>query len=51
MNQRIYLAYSRKMTNENVCPQCAGRGRLNGKICPGCGGLGKLIETSGRSPI
>ena len=34
-------------TGENLCPQCSGRGRIDGEECPTCGGSGKVIEGIG----
>lgn len=30
-------------SRENVCPRCAGSGKLAGADCPACGGAGKVI--------
>lgn len=32
---------------ENLCPDCSGKGSLNGKRCETCGGTGKVIEGVG----
>jgi len=32
---------------ENICPDCAGSGRVNNAPCPNCGGTGKVIEGIG----
>ena len=32
---------------ENVCPDCGGRGELDGRECPNCGGRGMVIEAVG----
>ncbi|MEX0590809.1 MAG: hypothetical protein WD207_06955 [Xanthobacteraceae bacterium] len=34
-------------TGENLCPKCAGSGRLGRNPCPNCGGTGKVIEGIG----
>jgi len=31
-------------TGENVCPDCAGSGRVGAQPCNTCGGTGKVIE-------
>jgi DnaJ-class molecular chaperone len=32
---------------ENICPKCAGSGRVDEKPCGNCGGTGKVIEIVG----
>lgn len=32
---------------ENLCPDCSGKGSVNGKRCETCGGTGKVIEGVG----
>ncbi|HET6467432.1 MAG TPA: hypothetical protein VFG43_03545 [Geminicoccaceae bacterium] len=32
---------------EDVCPVCAGKGRVDGRECENCGGTGKIIEGIG----
>jgi RecJ-like exonuclease len=34
-------------TGENVCPDCAGSGKLESRACPTCGGTGKVVEGMG----
>lgn len=34
-------------TGENVCPDCRGRGRLEGAPCPTCDGTGVVTEGVG----
>lgn len=34
-------------TGEDVCPDCGGRGRLEGRMCPRCSGTGKVTESIG----
>lgn len=34
-------------TGENLCPDCGGKGRVDGKACATCGGSGKIIEGIG----
>ncbi len=34
-------------TGENVCPDCAGSGRLRDDVCPTCEGSGKVNEGIG----
>jgi DnaJ-class molecular chaperone len=34
-------------TGENVCPQCAGSGKVDAAPCQTCGGTGKVIEGVG----
>lgn len=34
-------------TGENVCPQCAGSGQIEGKVCENCGGTGRIIQVIG----
>ena len=34
-------------TGDNICPECGGKGSLDGKPCPNCGGTGKVIEGVG----
>ncbi|HSO06703.1 MAG TPA: hypothetical protein VLW45_05665 [Pelomicrobium sp.] len=34
-------------TGENLCPDCSGKGDLEGKPCPTCGGSGKVVEGVG----
>jgi RecJ-like exonuclease len=35
-------------TGEDICPTCAGTGKLpDGKKCPTCGGTGKVVEGIG----
>jgi DnaJ-class molecular chaperone len=36
-----------KQSAENICPKCAGSGRVDENACPDCGGTGKVIETVG----
>lgn len=30
-------------TGEDVCPECSGKGRVDGHGCEACGGTGKVI--------
>ncbi|TLX53267.1 hypothetical protein DN824_16685 [Stutzerimonas nosocomialis] len=34
-------------TGENICPRCAGTGRVADRDCANCGGTGKIIEGIG----
>lgn len=34
-------------TGEDICPQCNGKGRLDGKPCENCAGTGKIIRGIG----
>jgi DnaJ-class molecular chaperone len=34
-------------TGENICPQCSGKGSVEGRECERCGGSGKVIEGVG----
>ncbi|WP_167450846.1 hypothetical protein [Methylobacterium terrae] len=34
-------------TGENLCPRCAGSGRLAGEPCPDCAGTGTVTEPIG----
>ena len=34
-------------TGEDICPQCHGKGRIEGSPCPNCGGTGKIVEGIG----
>jgi DnaJ-class molecular chaperone len=34
-------------TGEDVCPECRGKGRIDGAPCPNCGGSGKIIRAIG----
>jgi hypothetical protein len=34
-------------TGEDVCPRCAGSGKVDGEDCPECGGTGIVIEGVG----
>jgi RecJ-like exonuclease len=34
-------------TGENICPDCAGTGRIQGQPCKACDGSGKIIEGIG----
>lgn len=34
-------------TGENVCPRCAGSGRVKGETCAECGGSGTIVEAIG----
>jgi len=34
-------------TGENICPQCAGTGKLSDRICPNCEGTGRIVEGIG----
>ncbi len=34
-------------TGENLCPRCAGSGRLAGEACPDCAGTGTVTEPIG----
>lgn len=34
-------------TGEDVCPQCNGRGRIDGASCPNCGGSGTIVRGIG----
>ena len=36
-----------KQSAENICPKCAGSGRIDEKPCGNCGGTGKVIEIVG----
>lgn len=32
---------------EDICPECQGKGRIDGSPCPVCGGSGKVIRAIG----
>jgi RecJ-like exonuclease len=32
---------------EDLCPECAGSGRIDGRTCPSCEGTGKVIRGIG----
>ena len=34
-------------TGEDVCPRCAGDGRIDGQDCPVCGGTGRVVTGVG----
>jgi DnaJ-class molecular chaperone len=34
-------------TGENICPQCEGKGRIDGAPCPNCAGSGKVVRGIG----
>jgi DnaJ-class molecular chaperone len=34
-------------TGENICPACAGSGRLADAPCRNCGGTGRVVEIVG----
>jgi hypothetical protein len=34
-------------TGEDICPVCAGSGKLEGASCENCGGSGRVIEGIG----
>lgn len=34
-------------SGENVCPVCAGSGRVNDRTCPECDGTGGVVEGIG----
>jgi len=34
-------------TGEDVCPECNGKGRVNGSACPNCSGSGTIIRAVG----
>jgi hypothetical protein len=34
-------------TGENICPDCAGSGKVDAQPCPTCGGTGKVVEGVG----
>ena len=34
-------------TGEAYCPECHGRGRVDGVRCPTCGGTGKVVRGIG----
>ncbi|WP_439400282.1 hypothetical protein ACRQ5Q_42765 (plasmid) [Bradyrhizobium sp. PMVTL-01] len=34
-------------TGEDVCPDCNGKGRINGSPCPNCGGSGTITRAVG----
>ena len=34
-------------TGEDMCPQCHGKGRMDGSACPRCGGTGRIVEGIG----
>ena len=34
-------------TGEDVCPECHGKGRIDGSACPNCGGSGTIIRAIG----
>jgi hypothetical protein len=34
-------------TGENLCPECSGKGRIDGKPCASCGGTGIVVEGVG----
>ncbi len=34
-------------TGEVVCPECDGRGRINGQRCENCGGTGRVVQAVG----
>jgi DnaJ-class molecular chaperone len=37
-------------TGEDVCPNCGGRGRLNGQECNTCLGRGRVIKAISAGP-
>lgn len=34
-------------TGEGLCPDCAGKGQVNGQTCKTCNGTGKIVEGIG----
>jgi hypothetical protein len=34
-------------TGEALCPDCAGKGRIEGRTCPTCAGTGKIVAGIG----
>lgn len=32
---------------EDTCPQCQGRGLIDGRTCPGCSGSGTVVVNVG----
>jgi hypothetical protein len=34
-------------TGEDACPDCSGRGQINGQACATCGGSGRVIAGIG----
>lgn len=34
-------------TGEDICPDCHGKGRIDGSPCPNCGGTGKITRGIG----
>jgi DnaJ-class molecular chaperone len=34
-------------TGEDICPQCNGRGRIDGAPCPNCDGRGTIVRGIG----
>jgi DnaJ-class molecular chaperone len=34
-------------TGEDICPDCHGKGRIDGVPCPNCGGSGKIVGAIG----
>jgi RecJ-like exonuclease len=34
-------------TGEDVCPQCNGKGKIDGATCANCGGSGKVVRAIG----
>ena len=34
-------------TGDDVCPECNGKGRLDGSPCPNCGGSGTITRGIG----
>lgn len=34
-------------TGEDVCPDCNGKGKIDGAICTNCGGTGKITRGVG----
>jgi len=34
-------------TGENLCPECSGKGQVDGERCGACGGTGTVTEPIG----
>jgi hypothetical protein len=34
-------------TGDDICPECHGKGRINGSPCPNCGGGGTITRAIG----
>ena len=47
MNPGDEVAPGTEQSGENVCPRCAGTGRVDDQPCAFCGGSGRVIELVG----